>query len=109
MSTYTYSVIAVNAFGNSTPTAAAPVTLPAWVAATGVTITSNPTVIATPAPDHFFVGTPVIFTGTGSGSTVAYQYRFWLNNGTTNTMVQDYGVGSTWTMPALDTAGAATP
>ena len=61
------------------------------VAATGVTITSN---IASPQ----VVGTPVVFTAAGQGSS-GYQYRFWLDSGTGPTIVQDYGVGSAFTLP----------
>jgi FtsP/CotA-like multicopper oxidase with cupredoxin domain len=103
--TYNYSVVAFNAIGNATAASASAVTLPTWVAATGVTITPSPLPIATPTPQHYNLGTRVVFSGTGAGSTVAYQYRFWLNNGATNTLVQDYGVGSSWTMPATTPLG----
>ena len=102
---YNYSVVAFNAIGNATATSASAVTMPTWVPATGVTITPSPLPIATPTPQHYNLGTAVVFSGTGTGSTVAYQYRFWLNNGATNTMVQDYGIGSSWTMPATTVLG----
>ncbi|MGA8891062.1 MAG: hypothetical protein WB493_05800 [Anaeromyxobacteraceae bacterium] len=66
--------------------------------ATGATLTPTP---ASPGT----VGVPVVWAAVGSGSTTngaptpagAYQYRFWLFDGVNYTMVQDYGVGSTWT------------
>ncbi len=103
--TYNYSVVAFNAKGNSAAGTAPAVTMPAFVAATGVNITASPLPTAAPAPQHYSLGTAVTFTGSGVGSTVAYQYRFWLNNGVTNTMVQDYGVGASWTMPASTPIG----
>ena len=62
--------------------------------ATGVTITSS---VASPQ----LVGTPVTFTASGTGSA-GYQYRFFITTAGSGvfTMVQDYGVASTWTMPA---------
>ncbi len=103
--TYTYSVVAFNAIGNSAAAAAAPVTMPVWVAATGVTVTANPAPIAVPAPPHYFMGTTVTFTAAGTGSTIAYQYRFWLSDGVTNSLVQDYSDTPTWTLPASTPAG----
>jgi hypothetical protein len=99
-------VFAFNALGDSAAGAAAPLTMPVWVAATGVTITESPVALSSGTfPNYYYQGTPVTFTGTGSGSTVAYQYRFWLNNGTSNTLVQDYSTLNTWTMPATTPAG----
>jgi hypothetical protein len=34
-----------------------------------------------------------------------YQYRFWLYDGATWSMVQDYGVGSAWSLPASTPVG----
>jgi FtsP/CotA-like multicopper oxidase with cupredoxin domain len=98
--TYNYSVVAFNGLGDSTAASASAVTMPTFSAATGVTITSSPLPMAAPAPQHYNLGTAITFTAAGTGSTVAYQYRFWLNNGATNSLVQDYGVGSSWTLPA---------
>jgi FtsP/CotA-like multicopper oxidase with cupredoxin domain len=106
--TYNYTVVALNALGSSSAAAAAPLTVPAFGPATGVTITPAPAPIAAPAPQHWYAGTPVDFSASGSGSTVAYQYRFWLSDGTTNTLVQDYSTVNTWTMPASTLAGAYT-
>ncbi len=116
---YTYSVIAFNALGNSAAgtAAGAPLVLAAWVPATGVTVTASPAAGASAPPQapHYFQGTPVTFTATGAGSTAGYQYRFWLNNispttglVTASTMVQDYGVGNSWIMPATTPAGIYT-
>jgi hypothetical protein len=63
--------------------------------ATGVSLTPS-----TPSP--IAVGTTVTWTAVGSSSislpASAYQYRFFVsaNSGSTWTMVQDYGVGSTY-------------
>jgi hypothetical protein len=67
--------------------------------ATGVTITADK---ASPQT----VGTPVTFTASGTGSS-GYQYRFWIKPSTSTvwSMVQDYGVGSSWTMPSTTAAG----
>ncbi len=68
--------------------------------ATGVTLTANRT---SPQP----VGTtPVVFTAVASGSS-GYQYRFYAKapGATSYAMVQDYGPGSTWTMPDTTLAG----
>lgn len=74
----------------------------AFAAATGVTITANRT---SPAPVNI-VPLPTVFTAVGTGSTGGYQYRFSLStNGGAFAMVQDYGVGSTWTMPASTPIG----
>jgi hypothetical protein len=61
--------------------------------ATGVTLTPS-----LPSPQA--QGTPVVFTAQGQGSS-GYQYRFFIKSSTsaTWTLVQDYGVGSSWTMP----------
>src|SRR5690242_8227942 len=60
-------------------------------AATGVTIASS-------LPSPQVVGTPVTFTAAGIGSA-GYQYRFWLTTAGSGvfTLVQDYGVGASWT------------
>jgi hypothetical protein len=68
--------------------------------ATGVTITPS---LSSPRP----AGTAVVFTAAGEGSS-GYQYRFWLYNGIAWAMVQDYGVGSTWTLPTSTTGGSYT-
>jgi hypothetical protein len=65
-----------------------------------VTITTN---LASPQT----AGTPIVFTAVGKGST-GYQYRFWLNSGAGNVLAQDYGVGSTWTLPGTTAAGSYT-
>jgi len=82
-----------------------------YPAATGVTLTPSPgtTVV---------VGNSILFTAAGSGSTTtdaaaapasAYQYQFYLWNGQLPnnnwSMIQDYGVGSTWTLPSSTPAG----
>jgi hypothetical protein len=68
--------------------------------ATGVTITPS-------LPSPQLAGTAVVFTAAGQGSS-GYQYRFWLFNGVTWNMVQDYGVGSTWNLPTTTPVGSYT-
>ena len=93
----TYS-ITVNVKTNGTPAVAAQATasinyqVVAASIITGVTIT--PTVL-NPLKTR-----PVLFTASGPG-TSGYQYRFLMNG----TLVQDYGVGSSWTMPATTPPG----
>ena len=65
--------------------------------ATGVTLTAS-----VPSPQA--PGTAVVFTAAGQG-LAGYQYRFWLDSGTGPIMVQDYGVGSTWTLPGTTPVG----
>ncbi|MBE0568549.1 MAG: hypothetical protein IH577_02585, partial [Deltaproteobacteria bacterium] len=67
------------------------------VPATGVDITPDQ-----PSPQP--AGTAVLFTASGTGSS-GYQYRFWLFDGVSWSMVQDYGVGSTWSLPASTPEG----
>jgi FtsP/CotA-like multicopper oxidase with cupredoxin domain len=93
---YTYRIVAYNEKGDSSSIQAA-ITMPAWSQADSVTLIPTP---ASPAT----AGTAVLFSAYGSGSTAPYQYRFWQNG----VMVQDYGVGSTWTMPASTLPGTYT-
>jgi hypothetical protein len=65
--------------------------------ATGVNITTD-------LPSPQLPGTAVLFTASGTGSS-GYQYRFWLYDGVSWSMVQDYGVGSTWSLPASTPVG----
>lgn len=67
--------------------------------ASGVTLSAN---LSSPQPK----GTAITFTAAGQGSS-DYQYRFLLstNNGTTFTVVQNYGTTTTWTLPATVAAG----
>jgi hypothetical protein len=70
-------------------------------AATGVTLTVSPS-----SPS--IAGDSVTFTGTGLGATIggvpappeAYDFRFFLNDGSGWVMVQDYGGGSAYTLIA---------
>ena len=101
---YNYSIVATNALGDSAPLAGS-ATANVWAAASSVTLTVSPAPIAVPAPPHYLAGTSIVFTASGVGSTVPYQYRFWLNNGTTNTIVQDYSTLATWTLPPSTLAG----
>ena len=73
-----------------------PCTLTSSVA-TGVNITPD-------QPGPHLAGTAVLFTASGTGSS-GYQYRFWLFDGVSWSMVQDYGVGATWSLPASTPAG----
>jgi hypothetical protein len=68
--------------------------------ATGVTLTPDQ------ASPHN-AGTPVVFVAAGIGSS-GYDYQFWLNNGAGWTVVQDYGNGASWTLPASTPAGSYT-
>jgi hypothetical protein len=71
------------------------------------TVTSTPATGVDLTPDQLPphpVGAAVLFTASGIGSS-GYQYRFWLHNGISWSMVQDYGVGSTWSLPVLTPAG----
>jgi FtsP/CotA-like multicopper oxidase with cupredoxin domain len=68
--------------------------------ATGVTLTAS-------APSPQLVGTSVLFTAAGQGSTTGYRYRFWISpdNGTTYTLAQDWSASATWTMPGTTPVG----
>jgi hypothetical protein len=55
-------------------------------------------------PSPHTQGTAVLFTASGTGSS-GYQYRFWLHDGASWSMVQDYGVGDTWSLPASTLVG----
>jgi hypothetical protein len=97
-----------------------------WGAAVGIEIrAASYTPVPTPAtavgvvpsaPSPHLSGTSVTFSATGSGSTTAgsptpaatYQYRFWLFCDETWHLVQDYGVGSNWTLPASTPPGSYT-
>ena len=65
--------------------------------ATGATLAAN---LASPQP----AGTPVVFTAAGQGSS-GYQYRFWLFDGVTWAVVQDFSPTAIWTLPASTPAG----
>ncbi|MDA8105302.1 MAG: multicopper oxidase domain-containing protein [Nitrospiraceae bacterium] len=95
--TYNYRIWAYNEKGDSLRSVTASVTMPTWTKADSVTL------IPTPA-SPVVAGNPVLFSAYGSGSSVSYQYRFWQNG----VMVQDYGIGSTWTMPASTLPGTYT-
>ena len=72
---------------------------PAPSPATGVTLTTNVT-----SPQ--IVGTDVVFTAQGQGSS-GYLYRFWLTSdgGVTFSIVQDWSATATWTLPSTTAAG----
>ena len=60
--------------------------------ATGVTLTPS---VASPQN----VGTAVEFTAAGQGGTAsAYQYKFWLHDGTKWTVEQDFSPDATWVL-----------
>ena len=67
--------------------------------ATGVALTPDP---GSPTPHP--AGTAVLFTAAGQGSS-NYDYRFWIFNGISWSLAQDYGNGATWTLPANTPAG----
>ncbi len=92
--TYTYGVMSYNSLGDAATAPTAAATTGSWTNASGVTLTPN---LASPHTE----GTGVIFTATGTGSTAAYLYQFLMNG----TIVQDYGVGSFWTLPASTAVG----
>jgi hypothetical protein len=64
--------------------------------ATAVTLT-------TPTASPRAVGTPITFTGTASGGTGPYEYRFWINIGGTFLIAQDYSTINTFTWTPLAT------
>lgn len=106
--TYSYRIFAFNAKGDSAASNIATVTTRSWTAATGLTITPS-------KPNPHVVGTLVQFTGLGTGATTtdpnatpAYQYRFWLNSGAGDVLVQDYGFGSSWALPDSTPVGSYT-
>jgi hypothetical protein len=95
--TYRYRVVAYNASpGVATSNEAVPAA-PAGPA-TGVTLTPN---LSSPRP----VGTAVTFTAEGQGTTLPYEYRFWLYDGVTWTIAQDFSALNTWTLPASTPPG----
>jgi hypothetical protein len=49
-----------------------------------------------------------LFTAVGSGAPVgvSYQYRFWLNNGSGNVLVQDYSANPLWALPVTTIPGS---
>jgi hypothetical protein len=65
-----------------------------YSAATGVTLTASPATAAT-------AGSIVTFTaaGSGAGAGAAYTYRFWLSDGASTTLMQDYSAIATFTWP----------
>jgi hypothetical protein len=69
------------------------------IPATGVTLTPS---LPSPQPP----GTAVIFTAAGQGSS-GYQYRFWQYDyaAAAWTVVQDWGVTATWTLPGTTAEG----
>jgi len=71
----------------------------ATAAVTYVVSATTPIVVtlsATPATGTT-VGNNVTFTGTATGGTGPFEYRFWLLTGSTWTMVQDYSSSAIWT------------
>ncbi|MBL0276933.1 MAG: multicopper oxidase domain-containing protein [Anaeromyxobacter sp.] len=77
-------------------------TLRAFVPATSVAIT--PSRVSPALAGSPYV--PATFSALGSGSTGGYQYRFSVGtNGGPIVLIQDYGVGSSWTMPASTPPG----
>ena len=106
--TYSYRIFAFNTKGDSPASNIATVSTGTWTAATGLTVTPG-------KPTPHVVGTNVQFTALGTGATTtvpnttpAYQYRFWLNSGAGNVMVQDYGFGSSWALPDSTPVGSYT-
>jgi len=67
------------------------------------------TLVATP-PGSSAAGTAVLFTAQGTGSTATYEYQFWLFDGLTWSMVQDWSLAPSWTwnIPATGSSGAYT-
>jgi hypothetical protein len=59
------------------------------VAATGVTLTAS-------SPSPHAAGTPVVFTATATGGVGAYQYRFFVFDGASWQLVQDYSASNTY-------------
>jgi M6 family metalloprotease-like protein len=79
------------------------------VAGTNITATLGPPLAVTDlTPDKTspqVAGTPITFTATATGGVPAYQYKWWLFNGTTWTVGQAWGASSTfaWTPTAPGT------
>ncbi|HET9551543.1 MAG TPA: choice-of-anchor D domain-containing protein, partial [Anaeromyxobacteraceae bacterium] len=71
------------------------------VSGTGLSVTLTPSL---PSPQ--LAGTAVTFTAVGQGAS-GYRYAFWLlaPGAAAFTKVQDYDVGSSWTLPATSTPG----
>jgi len=74
----------------------------------GTVAKADSVTVAPGAPSPHVRGTGVLFTATALPASTSYQFRFWLSadGGTTWTMKQDYGIGSTWTLPASTAVGA---
>ncbi|HTN54072.1 MAG TPA: choice-of-anchor D domain-containing protein, partial [Anaeromyxobacter sp.] len=68
------------------------------IPATGVTLTPS-------LPSPQIVGTAVVFTAQGQGSTGPYQYQFWLKTGNTWAIVQPWSSTNTWTLAANTAPG----
>ena len=100
---YDYRVYAMNNHGDSPASNIEPVTSASWQKATGVTVSPN-------KPSPHPVGTDVTFSALATGPTasVVYHYRFSLASGGTTTVVQDYSILSTWTLPATAATGTYT-
>ena len=97
--TYTYAVVAYNAFGETLPTTPATVTTSTWLPATGVTLA------------HEFTSphaAPVKFTAQATYSVAApvpaAQYRFFLDG----VLAQDFSSTRTWSIPVGTTPGEHT-
>jgi FtsP/CotA-like multicopper oxidase with cupredoxin domain len=97
---YDYRIFAMNNHGDSPASNTENVTSASWQKATSVTVTPNK---PSPHPE----GTDVTFSAAAAGPTasVVYHYRFRLASNGTTTVVQDYSILSTWTLPATAATG----
>jgi hypothetical protein len=100
---YWYQIIAFNGAGQSAPSNVQSLATLIWVGTATVTLTPNPL-----SPQH--QGIAVLFSAAGSGASpgVTYQYRFWLNSGAGNVLVQDYSANPLWALPATTVSGSYT-
>jgi len=74
----------------------------------GLNLTGNPLLLTADKPDTQTVGSQVVFTATVQGGIETYEYQYWLWNGNSWTMVQDYGPTDNWVMPGTTPIGVYT-
>jgi len=79
-----------------------------WLPATDAQGHAPPLQLAltTNQPSPAVAGNPVVFSA--NAGSPEYQYRFWLYNTSSGSwsLAQDYGVGTSWTLPVTTSAGS---